>query len=56
MAKSPQQYDPERQYEVTLSKPVKRKGRTLSPMHRHTVTGKVLTDLPPEAIADVKPL
>lgn len=56
MAKSPKQFEPERLYEVALAKPVKRKGRTLSPMHRHTMKGKILMDLPPEAVANVKPL
>lgn len=57
MAKEPQPaYEPDKNYEVSLLMPVTRKGRTLSAMHRHTMTGKVLSEIPPEAIANVQPL
>lgn len=58
MAKSNENttYEPEARYEVRLVKPVKRKGRTLSPMHRHVLTGKVLNEIPSEAVGNVQPL
>lgn len=49
-------YNLERQYEVRLAKTVAYKGRTLSPRNRHVMLGKMLSELPPEAIADVQPL
>lgn len=60
MAKTPTNdapaYEAEARYEVRLIKPVVRKGRTLSPMSRHVLTGKVLNEIPPEAIGNVQPL
>lgn len=49
-------YEPDARYEVRLIKPVKRKGRTLSPMSRHVLTGKVLNEIPSEAVGNVQPL
>lgn len=49
-------YDADARYEVQLVKPVQRKGRTLSPMNRHVLTGKVLNEIPSEAIGNVQPL
>lgn len=49
-------YEPDARYEVRLLKSVPRGKGTLSPMHRHVLTGKMLADIPTEAIADVKPL
>lgn len=61
MAKNQQQeanstYDPDARYEVQLVKPVTRKGRTLSPMNRHVMKGRVLNEIPSEAVGNVKPL
>lgn len=61
MAKKPTQeapasaYDAEQRYEVKLAKPVVRKGRVLSPLARHVMTGRVLAELPPDAVAEAKP-
>lgn len=60
MAKKSQEvsppYEADARYKVQLVKPVTRKGRTLSPMNRHVLTGKVLNEIPMEAIGNVQPL
>jgi hypothetical protein len=48
--------DPDARYEITVTRPIARRGRILSPMHRHVVTGRILMELPPEALADVQPV
>lgn len=49
-------YDDEARYEVWLAKPFRRGHRILSPMNRHVLTGKVLNEIPSEAIGNVQPL
>lgn len=60
MAKKSQEvtppYEADARYKVQLVKPVKRKGRTLSPISQHVMTGRVLNEIPSEAVGNVQPL
>lgn len=49
-------YEPDARYKVRLRKPHRRGFRTLSPIHAHVMTGRVLEEIPPEVIANVEPV
>jgi len=48
--------DDEKYYEVKLLLPVIYRGRTLSPMAKNTILGKMLKNLPEGAIAHADPV
>lgn len=47
----PVEIDPEARYEVKLAKPHLRKGRMMSPMHTHRMTGRMLAEIPADRVA-----
>lgn len=49
-------YDADKDYKVTFARPAQRGRMIFSPRHDYVIKGRVLAELPREAVKDVKPV